>query len=124
MDVGTALRYYRNLSKMTQNQVAEKADINEKYYGEIERNVSSPTVNYLEKICRAIGVDMGQVISFKPSQETRVERQNHSPCCIGGENTYYCNCCGTDFSSDREAAFCPQCGCEYNEENDFIEKLF
>lgn len=53
MDIGIALRYYRKLGQLTQNQVAEEAEVNEKYYGEIERNESSPTIDRLEKICKA-----------------------------------------------------------------------
>lgn len=55
MNIGIALRYYRKISGLTQMQLAEKADINEKYYGELERDQSSPTINRLEKICMALG---------------------------------------------------------------------
>lgn len=43
---------------MTQAQVAEKAGINEKYYGELERDESSPTLNTLEKICIALNIEV------------------------------------------------------------------
>lgn len=36
--------------------MAEQADINEKYYGRLERDESDPTVAVLIKICRALGV--------------------------------------------------------------------
>lgn len=35
---------------------------------------------------------------------------------------YYCNCCGEDFTSDNKDVVCPNCGCEYDEDNDNIEK--
>lgn len=56
--IGKFLRYYRRLSNMTQAQVAEKAGINEKYYGELERDESSPTLNTLEKICIALNIEV------------------------------------------------------------------
>ena len=35
---------------------------------------------------------------------------------------YYCNCCGEYFSSNEDIVKCPNCLCEYSEENDYIEK--
>lgn len=58
MVIGKYLRYYRQLCKMTQSQIAEKAGINDKYYGELERDESSPTVNTLEKICNAMNIEV------------------------------------------------------------------
>ena len=40
------------------------------------------------------------------------------------ERTFYCNCCGTEWKSveDDENISCPNCGCEYNpDENDYVE---
>lgn len=39
---------------------------------------------------------------------------------------YYCNCCGTEFESPEEKGIikCPNCGCEYDEENEaYIERF-
>lgn len=121
MDIGTALRYYRRVSRMTQSQVAEKADINEKYYGEIERNESSPTINRLEKICSAMGVNMGQIVGYKPVNrtESRTEEENFR---FYKGTECYCNCCGTSFYSEEEEPVCPQCGCQYDEETIYIER--
>lgn len=36
----------------------------------------------------------------------------------------YCNCCGTTFyknEDELENVVCPECGCEYSEDNDYIE---
>lgn len=121
MDIGIALRYYRRLGQLTQNQVAEKADVNEKYYGEIERNESSPTIDRLEKICKALGVEMQQVVAYKPLETVVGGEIRHTLEKRKGVE-YYCNCCGTTFFTDDTNVFCPQCGCEYNEENEYIEK--
>lgn len=61
MKIGRMLKYYREVNKMTQADVAEKAEINEKYYGEIERNNSSPTINTLEKICIALNINLSDI---------------------------------------------------------------
>lgn len=39
---------------MTQEQLADMAEVNEKYYGRIERNESCPTITVLEKLCKAL----------------------------------------------------------------------
>ena len=46
---------------MTQEELAYKAGINEKYYGRLERNKSFPTIDKLEKICIALNTD---IVSF------------------------------------------------------------
>lgn len=34
----------------------------------------------------------------------------------------YCNCCGTTFDiTDQNNIACPNCGCEYSDENEYIE---
>lgn len=40
---------------------------------------------------------------------------------------YYCNCCGCTFKPndseiENDDIHCPECGCIYDEENEFIEK--
>ncbi len=62
MDLGRALRYYREIREYTQWELAEKAGINEKYYGKIERNESSPTIKKLEYICEALKIQVSELI--------------------------------------------------------------
>ena len=63
--------------------MSEKADINEKYYGELERDQSSPTINRLEKICMALGIQIQQIVSYKKLSVVNVENKtnkNRSKC--------------------------------------------
>lgn len=121
MNIGIALKYYRKIGKLTQAQVAENADINEKYYGEIERNESSPTVNKLEKISNALGISIQQILAYKPLQEVIIQIENCRKENETGTRKAYCNCCGTEFCVGLENIVCPQCGCEYSEDNEYIE---
>lgn len=126
MNVGKALKYYRINADMTQVQVAELSDVNDKYYGNIERNESSPTLNRLEQICNAIGVSLYQIVTFDPTIEYAVidydnicentlkQNQNNKIEC-------YCNCCGTTFWANNLNIVCPQCSCEFSSNNSFIE---
>lgn len=120
MDIGKALKHYRKTSKMTQTQVAEYADVNEKYYGELERNESSPTLDRLEKISKALGVELQQLVGYRPLvvKEGGVA-EFYKP---EMEDIYaYCNCCGSEFYCAGDNICCPECGCQYSEENDYIE---
>lgn len=58
MDIGNKLKVYRLSFNLTQEELAYKAGINEKYYGRLERNKSFPTIDKLEKICIALNTDI------------------------------------------------------------------
>ena len=66
-DVGGRLKRLREYYKLTQIQIAEKAEIDDKYYGRIERNESAPTIAVIEKICK--GLDIPLVQFFMPSSK-------------------------------------------------------
>ena len=66
-NVGNRLRELRKVYKLTQVQMAEKADIDEKYYGRIERNESIPTIKIIEKICKGLEIPLVQF--FMPNSK-------------------------------------------------------
>ncbi len=120
MEIGAALKYYRRIGNLTQTQIAEKADINEKYYGELERNESSPTISKLDLICHALGVHMQQIVNYSPLKEFIVTGMQEKD--LEREAYFYCNCCGTEFSSRLYIPECPVCGCSYDDDEDYIER--
>ena len=61
MNVGILLRYYRKLKNITQTELAESAEINEKYYSKIERDENNPTYTVLSKIVNALDMKMMQL---------------------------------------------------------------
>ncbi len=58
MNIGKKLRSYRCLRNLSQEELAGRAEINEKYYGKIERNESCPTIDKLLQICKALDIDI------------------------------------------------------------------
>lgn len=58
MNIGKTLKKYRIENNFTQIELAEYSDLNEKYYGRIERNESIPTITVLHQICGALGIRM------------------------------------------------------------------
>ncbi len=50
------IKTYRKALVISQEELARKAGINEKYYGRIERGESSPTIDCYQKICSALEI--------------------------------------------------------------------
>jgi len=72
MNIGTLLRRYRKEKKLTLKAVAEKASISEGFLSQVENDVNSPSVDTLMRICKAIDVNAGDLISQASKQETIV----------------------------------------------------
>jgi transcriptional regulator with XRE-family HTH domain len=69
MNIGTLLRRYRKEKKLTLKTVAEKASISEGFLSQVENDVNSPSVDTLIRICKAIDVNAGDLISQVSKQE-------------------------------------------------------
>lgn len=72
MNVGFSIRKARLIARLSQEELAAKADINRTYLSQLENARSSPTLDVLERIARALGLPTTELIS--DSQATR-ERQ-------------------------------------------------
>ncbi|UFW85072.1 helix-turn-helix domain-containing protein [Bradyrhizobium barranii] len=55
--VAQNLRRLRRKSSLSQEELADRAGLNRNYIGMIEREENSPTVDALEQISEALGVD-------------------------------------------------------------------
>ncbi len=55
-------------------QIAERAGIDDKYYGRIERNESIPTIAVIEKVCQGLHISLVQF--FMP--QSKILRDDHS----------------------------------------------
>ena len=69
MNIGTLIRKCRKERKLTLKTVAEKASISEGFLSQVENAVNSPSVDTLIRICNAIGVNAGDLISQASKQE-------------------------------------------------------
>lgn len=63
--LGQRIRYLRNLRSMTQEQLGEKADVNYKYLGAIERGEKNPSTDNLAKIASALNVKLNELFIFE-----------------------------------------------------------
>ncbi len=69
--LGDRLRQIRFYRKLSQEEVALRAEITTAYYGLVERNRKNPTVKILDKICQALGITLMEV--FNQSQPNSQE---------------------------------------------------
>lgn len=63
---GARLRHARKLRGMTMKDVAKKAELTESYVSKLERDLVSPSLNALHRICRALDTNIAFLF---PEQE-------------------------------------------------------
>lgn len=71
MNIGTLLRRYRKEANLTLRVVAEKASISEGFLSQVENDVNSPSVDSLMRICKALNVDAGELLT-KASKKDKI----------------------------------------------------
>lgn len=69
MNIGSLIRKARKERRLTLKAVAEKASISEGFLSQVENDVNSPSVDTLMRICRAIDVNPGDLITQASQQQ-------------------------------------------------------
>lgn len=70
----TVLRTQRARKKITQEALAEKADIASKMVSLIERNQRNPSLNVADSIAQGLGISLSKMI--RDAESVRTKRQN------------------------------------------------
>jgi len=60
--LGETIRSYRKNVGMSQEKLAEKADLHHNYIGELERGEKAATIDTLLKIAKALGVKVRDLV--------------------------------------------------------------
>lgn len=63
--LGRRIRSLRNAKGWTQQELGNRADINYKFLGEIERGQKNPSFNVLLKIATALGMELPELFRFE-----------------------------------------------------------
>lgn len=71
--LGRRIRSLREARKWTQQELGEKADINYKFLGEIERGQQNPSFQTLVKIATALDVELPELFRLEPEITDRKE---------------------------------------------------
>lgn len=62
--IGERIQEIRKKRKLSQEQVAERADISPNYLSRIECGKENPTLDMLIKLARALGTEMWEIFDF------------------------------------------------------------
>jgi len=71
--VGSVIRELRKQRKLSQEQLALRADLTTSYIGMLERGLKSPTVDTLEKLSSALEVNIAEL--FHSSEKSKNDSQ-------------------------------------------------
>jgi transcriptional regulator with XRE-family HTH domain len=63
--LGRRIRHLRNRRGITQEELGDKADVNYKYLGAIERGERNPSIDNLAKIAKALGIQLHELFVFE-----------------------------------------------------------
>ncbi len=69
MNIGTLIRKSRREKKLTLKTIAEMASISEGFLSQVENNVNSPSVDTLLRICNALEINAGDLLTQVNEQE-------------------------------------------------------
>ena len=67
--VGQRIRFYRKFIDLTQEQLGERTGIDQSYLGRIERGEINVTLETLDKLAKALGIDAAKLLSISPEKE-------------------------------------------------------
>ena len=60
--IGEAIRHYRKRAQLTQEELAEKADLHPVYIGELERGEESASIVALMRIAKTLGIRVRDLV--------------------------------------------------------------
>lgn len=55
---GQAVRHHRGLLNLSQEELAHRAGLDRTYISGVERGVRNPTLEVMQRICDALGIDL------------------------------------------------------------------
>lgn len=74
-NLGTNIKYIRKEKGLTLQDIANVTDLSLGYLSKLERNISSPNITNLHKICTALGITMTELMSQIEGNKTVVKKE-------------------------------------------------
>lgn len=74
--LGQRIRTLRQSNNLTQEKLAELADLNVTFIGHIERGTKNPTIETLNKISEALQVPLTELLKFNNSIPLSVSKED------------------------------------------------
>ena len=86
--VGKRIREIRNSQKISQQELGERADLNYKFVGGIERGERNPSIETLRKVAHGLKVEVGELFRFETGRQlSERDRLLHSIIGLLGDKT-------------------------------------
>ena len=74
--IGNRIKELRARKDVTQEQLAEKVEINTKYLSSIERGKENPTLDIFIRVAESLGVDIGDIFKQLEAEDPSKRRWN------------------------------------------------
>jgi transcriptional regulator with XRE-family HTH domain len=75
VELGERLRAIRLLRRLTLREVAEAAGVSESFVSQLERGRSSASVATLQRLAKAVGIEISDLFADEPQSGPRVLRR-------------------------------------------------
>lgn len=62
--LGKNIYFYRKKKKLTQEELAEQADLSVGFISQLERGITKPSIDTLSDICDFLGCNIGEVLEY------------------------------------------------------------
>lgn len=69
MDIGNRIRELRNTQGLTQEELADRAELTKGFISQLERDMTSPSIATLEDILQCLGTTLGDFFSEETKEE-------------------------------------------------------
>ena len=69
--LGKRIRYLRRVKELSQENLAEKANISAKYLGEIERGQANLTIDVTEQLAAALKIEMTELFDYQHEADSK-----------------------------------------------------
>ncbi|HIQ73626.1 MAG TPA: helix-turn-helix domain-containing protein [Candidatus Cottocaccamicrobium excrementipullorum] len=69
MDIGGKIRELRNLKGLTQEELADRAELTKGFISQVERNLTSPSIATLMDILQCLGTTAGDFFNEAPEEQ-------------------------------------------------------
>ena len=76
MDIGSKLKEIRTLKGLTQEELADRAELSKGFISQLERNLTSPSIATLTDILQCLGTTLGEFFNETPEEQVVFGKKN------------------------------------------------
>lgn len=77
MDIGSKIKELRILKGLTQEEVADRAELSKGFISQLERNLTSPSISTLLDILQCLGTSIGEFFNETPEEQIVFEKTDY-----------------------------------------------